>query len=178
MTELDNQEQNSNDNNVSTESPENNKNESAASAQSTESAHNKNNRTSPQGGIQSRDSDRHRTYILAELKKYRWVPLLSTYSGVVLDISEAGVKVAFSGNVDVKPYSHYFVRIPLSPLGISKPRFFECKLEVKWFDQRNFRLGGLFINISDVQKSLLAKMVESVDRSTLAASKQEEAQSA
>ena len=110
----------------------------------------------------ARHEERHRTHVLAELKKYKWLPFFSTYSGVVMDINGSGVKVAFSGEIDVKPHTLYTIRIPLSPLGLTEPRFFECSFEVKWFDTRNYRLGGLFVNLSEQQRSVLDSVVKAV----------------
>lgn len=110
--------------------------------------------------------ERHRTHILAELKKYKWIPFISTYSGVVMDINSNGVKVAFPGEIDVRPHTLYTIRIPLSPLGMSEPRYFECSFEVKWFDTRNYRLGGLFVNLSEQQRLTLNSLVEATKKLT------------
>ncbi|MCY4380511.1 MAG: PilZ domain-containing protein [Proteobacteria bacterium] len=110
----------------------------------------------------TRKNHRVRSHILAELKKYRWLPFFSTYSGIVLDISASGLKLAFSGEVDVKPHSRYTIRIPLAGLGIEGSEVFESSFEVKWFDQKSYRLGGLFISITQDQKSILDRIIEAL----------------
>lgn len=123
------------------------------------------NQTAPLSGDRgkvTRHEQRYKTHVLAEIKKYKWLPFFSTYSGVVMDINTSGLKVAFSGEIDVKPHTLYTIRIPLTPLGLKEPRVFECRFEVKWFDTRNYRLGGLFVNLSDQQRSQLAQIVSAV----------------
>lgn len=111
---------------------------------------------------QVRQAERLRTHTLAELKKYKWLPFLYTYSAVLLDISLSGVKLAFSGEVSVKPQTIYLLKVPLIPLGITHLKSFECPIEVKWFDQQNYRLGGLFMNMNSNQSELLSQIIESV----------------
>ena len=120
------------------------------------------NTTATVSSRHERQDERLRTHSLAELKKYKWLPFFSTYSGVILDISVNGVKLAFSGEVDVKPHTIYTLRIPLIPLGITHVKYFESALEVKWFDSHKYRLGGLFINLSHSQQQILRQIITSL----------------
>lgn len=106
-----------------------------------------------------RARERINTHTLAELKKYKWLPFVSTYSGVILDISLSGIKLAFSGAVDIKPHTVYTLKIPLIPLGLTHLKCFECAVEVKWFDKHNYRLGGLFIHLNEPQTELLNQII-------------------
>lgn len=106
-----------------------------------------------------RINERINTHTLAELKKYKWLPFVSTYSGVILDISLSGIKLAFSGAVDIKTHTVYTLKIPLIPLGMTHLKCFECTLEVKWFDKHNYRLGGLFIHLNEHQTHLLSQII-------------------
>lgn len=112
--------------------------------------------------LRKRNAERLRTHTLAELKRYKWLPLFNTYSGVILDISSSGIKLAFSGEVDVKPQTIYTLRIPLIPLGFENHKYFESSIEVKWFDQKNYRLGGLFVQLTSDQENVLAEIIKSL----------------
>ena len=110
-----------------------------------------------------REGDRHRIHVLATIKKFKWMPFFGTYSGVILNISDSGLKVSFSGEVYIKPFSSCSIKIPLTPLEINNPQCFQAKIEVKWFDTRNYRLGGLFLNLSNQQKQVLKKIITALE---------------
>ena len=116
-----------------------------------------------QSTYSGRSADRYRAHVLAELKKYRWIPFFSTYSGVIIDLSDFGMKFSFSAEVDIKPFTSCFVRIPLASLNIEEPRMFEANVEVKWFDQKKYKMGALFINLNASQKKLLKKMISALN---------------
>lgn len=110
---------------------------------------------------------RYKSHALVEFKKAKWLPF-GVHSGVLLDLSLDGFKLEFTGEVYVKPNSTSWVSIPLSPLGIKAPGKFQGKVEVRWFDEKRFRIGGTFQGLSTTDKQILAQVIEVLEEKGLA----------
>ena len=96
---------------------------------------------------------------LVDFKKYKWWPF-GVHSGVLLDLSLGGFKMEFTGEVSIKAPSSYWISIPLSPLGINHPLRFQAKVEVRWFDENRFRIGGTFAGLEEADEHVLEQVVE------------------
>ena len=104
-------------------------------------------------------ADRYISHALVELKKYKNLPF-GAHSAILLDISLSGFKIEFTGDTKVKPGEFYWLQIPLAPLGIMAPSKFECKTEVKWFDENKFRVGGTFNKLKESEKVIIDQIFE------------------
>ena len=119
----------------------------------------------PTPSVDSQDQQerptRYLSHALVELRMFRHVPFFCS-SAVILDISTGGFKLEFTGEDLATPGRRYWLRIPLSPLGISSPSFFTCLCECRWFDPKRFRMGGSFVSLSGQDEKLLEQIVSSV----------------
>lgn len=106
-------------------------------------------------------AERFISHALVEVKKYKNLPF-GTYSAVLLDISLTGFKIEFTGEVDVKPGTVYWLHIPLAPLGINAPTKLDVKCEVKWFDEKRYRIGGIFIGLKKTDAAIIQQIYETL----------------
>lgn len=102
---------------------------------------------------------RYTSHVLVELRRNKWWPF-DVHSGVLLDLSMGGFKLELTGEKLVTTPSNYTISIPLSPLGIDHPRNFSARIETRWFDERKFRLGGIFSSLSEKDKTLLESLID------------------
>ncbi|MEZ4744113.1 MAG: PilZ domain-containing protein [Bdellovibrionota bacterium] len=105
--------------------------------------------------------ERFPSHALVEVKKFRWLPF-GTQSAVLLDISERGFKIEFTGEATINPGDKFYLNIPLSPLGIQGPAKLYCQAECKWFDGDRFRFGGVFISLTATDISIISQIVETL----------------
>lgn len=101
------------------------------------------------------------SHALVEVKKYKYLPF-KCYSGVLLDISLAGFKLEFTSEVKAKPSNKYWLKIPLSPLGIWAPKYLIIQVECRWFDEKRYRMGGVFICINKQQRLIIEQIIDSL----------------
>lgn len=106
------------------------------------------------------------SHALVEVKKCKCLPFW-TYSAVLLDISIAGFKIEFTGEVKITPGNEYWLIIPLRPLGIYSPEKLSCKVECRWFDEKRFRVGGVFMSLSKTDSLLIEQILSTlIDKQT------------
>jgi hypothetical protein len=104
---------------------------------------------------------RFTSHALAEVKKFKHLPFMC-HSAVLLDISLGGFKLEFTGEVNTKPGQQYWLSIPLSPLGIYAPSKLVCRSEVRWFDDKRHRIGGVFMEITKKDKLIIEQIIDSL----------------
>jgi hypothetical protein len=98
---------------------------------------------------------------LVEVRRFKHFPFFAD-SAVLLDLSMAGFKLEFTGEVEAKPGMQYWLNIPLRPLGIYSPAKLLCKAECRWFDQNRFRIGGVFVSLSKSDRHILEQVLDSL----------------
>lgn len=111
---------------------------------------------------QQPDPDRPQRFMshaLVEVRKFKRLPFL-IQSGILLDMSSAGFKIEFTSmNPKVKRGDSLWLHIPLSPLGIRGPGVLSCKIEVRWFDERASRMGGVFIDLDHLSLLTIEQII-------------------
>ena len=101
------------------------------------------------------------SHTLVELRKFKRLPFLC-HSAVVLDISSGGFKLEFTGETISAPGRRYWLHIPLEPLGIYAPKRLMSRVEVRWFDETRFRIGGTFTDLSKTERLVVEQTIESL----------------
>ncbi len=109
------------------------------------------------GAVRNR-SARYLSHAIVEVRRFRWIPLFC-HSAVLLDVSKSGFKLEFMGDLKVAPGQQYWLQIPLAPLGISGSKKLSCLAEIRWFDDQRQRVGGVFLNPSTADLSLIEQVV-------------------
>lgn len=102
---------------------------------------------------------RFTSHALVEVRRFKHLPFFC-HSAVLLDISLAGFKLEFTGEVNVRPGAQYWLDIPLRPLGIYSPTRVSCKAEVRWFDDGRYRIGGVFVSLTKTDKMVIEQVLE------------------
>lgn len=110
---------------------------------------------------------RYTSHALVEFRKSKWLPF-GIYSGVLLDLSQGGFKMEFTGENHITPNSTYWISIPLGPLGIKYPNKFQAKIEARWFDGKRYRVGGTFLNLKETDRQVLEQVIEKLEEKGLA----------
>lgn len=106
------------------------------------------------------------SHALIDVRKYKYLPL-ACFSAVLLDISLAGFKLEFTGEVQATPGKQYWLNIPLRPLGIYSPRRLLCHIECRWFDEKRFRIGGVFMDLNKTERLIVEQIIETlIDKNT------------
>ena len=101
---------------------------------------------------------RHTSHALVEIKLNRWWPF-GIKSGVLLDISVEGFKVEFTSEVKIKSLQKLWISIPLAPLGMMGPKFLSLPVEVRWFDESKYRIGGIFLELDKTDLQTVRRLV-------------------
>lgn len=104
---------------------------------------------------------RFSSHALVEIKAFRHLPF-GVKSAVLLDISLGGFKVEFTGEAKLKPGQHFWMSIPLTPLGIYAPSRLTCRGETRWFDGEKFRLGGVFMQLTRTERLIIDQVIETL----------------
>ena len=104
---------------------------------------------------------RYTSHALVEVRKWKWWPL-GVASGVLLDMSMDGFKLEFTSEYTAKTLDRLWITLPLGPLGILAPQRLSLPVEVRWFDDRRYRIGGVFLEISDEEKTVVNRVVKSL----------------
>jgi len=110
---------------------------------------------------------RYKSHALVEFRKSKWFPF-HIHSGVLLDLSLGGFKMEFTGEHVIQANSNYWISIPLGPLGIATPSKFQAQIEARWFDNKRFRVGGSFLNLSEADKHVLSTIISRLEERGLA----------
>lgn len=112
-------------------------------------------------GKQFPRADRFTSHALVEIRKYKSLPFFAK-SAVLLDISTGGFKMEFTGEHRVHPGQHIWMRIPLTPLGIYSPTSLTILGEVKWFDDKKYRVGGVYLTLTDNERIIIDQVIDSL----------------
>ena len=104
---------------------------------------------------------RFTSHALAEVRKFKHLPFFC-HSAVLLDISLGGFKLEFTGEVMTKPGEQYWLSIPLSPLGIYAPPRLIYRSEVRWFDDKRHRIGGVFMEATKKDHLIIEQIIDSL----------------
>jgi hypothetical protein len=105
--------------------------------------------------------DRFTSHALVEIRKFKNFPFFC-HSGVLLDLSLAGFKLEFTGEEVAQAGDRYWLCIPLGPLGILGPSRLLCRIEVRWYDPKRRRIGGVFMELDRLQQTIIEQVVESL----------------
>jgi hypothetical protein len=120
---------------------------------------------SPQAAnISNAPSDRplrYTSHALVDCRRFRAFPFFA-HSAVLLDISDQGFKIEFTGEVKVNPGERFWLKIPLGPLGIQEPCYLTLRGEVRWYDARLCRTGGVFLNVTPDESKTISKVVSNL----------------
>jgi hypothetical protein len=114
------------------------------------------------GGDQSQPAKRAKrieSHALVDVRMSTWNPL-STSSAILLDLSWQGFKIEFINPVKLKPGSRLSMTVPLSSFGILAPAKLKLKIQVKWYDSRMLRAGGIFEPQNHEQDYLIQKIID------------------
>lgn len=105
--------------------------------------------------------NRYPSHALVEMRKFRFLPFC-IHSAVLLDISAGGFKVEFTGEVRTRPGEQFWLAVPLAPLGIFAPSRLICRGECRWFDEKRFRVGGVFMQLTKIERHIIDQIIESL----------------
>lgn len=100
---------------------------------------------------------RFESHALVEVKS-PWNPF-SASSAVLLDLSVTGFKIEFVNSTRIKQGATLTMSIPLAPFDIKAPARVKLKIIVKWFDEKQMRAGGIFLEITEQQKYLVERVL-------------------
>jgi hypothetical protein len=104
---------------------------------------------------------RYASHTLVEVRRFKHLPF-GINSAVLLDISLGGFKFEFTSETRSKPGQQFWISVPLAPMGIYAPSRLLLRGECRWFDAKNFRIGGVFTNIPKTDKLILEQVVETL----------------
>lgn len=106
---------------------------------------------------------RYPSHALVELRRFKHLPF-KVHSAVLLDISIGGWKAEFTGDVRTRPGEQFWLSIPLTPLGIFAPARLMCRGECRWFDEKRFRVGGVFTQLATTDRHILEQVIETLSQ--------------
>jgi hypothetical protein len=109
---------------------------------------------------ESRES-RYTSHALVELRRFRRLPI-GVHSAVLLDISLGGFKVELTGEQSFEPGKQFWLSVPLLPLGIQAPTRLICRGEARWFDAKRYRVGGIFLGLTDSERGVIDQVIETL----------------
>jgi hypothetical protein len=112
-------------------------------------------------GDQVARAPRFPSHALVEVKLSKWNPF-SRASAVLLDMSVSGFKIQFVGAGEPALGKKLQIYIPLAPFGITVGGVLELSGVVKWVDQANRRVGGMFLGCSDHERLMIERIIASV----------------
>lgn len=107
--------------------------------------------------------ERYVSHALVEVRKFKHLPFFA-HSAILLDISIAGFKLEFTAEIKVNRGDVYWLHIPLAPLGIFAPKRIICQSECRWFEEKNYRMGGVFTNLSKTDRLIIDQAIETLRR--------------
>lgn len=104
---------------------------------------------------------RYLSHAIVEVRRFKHFPFFAK-SGILLDISLGGFKLEFTSEVHSHPGAQYWLNIPLAPLGIFAPSRLLCQAECRWFDEKRFRIGGVFTELSQTDRQIMQHVIETL----------------
>ncbi|NBO38453.1 hypothetical protein EBU99_07700 [bacterium] len=99
------------------------------------------------------------SHALVDVKMNSWNPF-AVSSAVLLDLSWQGFKIEFVNPAKIKPGARLTMWVPLASFGILAPAKLKLKIQVKWYDARMLRAGGIFEPESHEQDYLIQKIID------------------
>lgn len=102
--------------------------------------------------------DRFFSHAVVEVRRSRWLPFFF-HSGILLDLSEAGFKAEIMGSFKIRPQDQLWLRLPLVGFGIRDLDKMDLQVEIKWIDEPNARIGGVFLALDADQKAVIAQVL-------------------
>lgn len=106
-------------------------------------------------------ADRFTSHALVEVRRFKHLPF-GIQSAVLLDISLGGFKAEFTGEALLKPGQQFWIAVPLTPLGIYAPARLLCRGECRWFDDKKFRIGGVFLQLTKTERHIIEQVIETL----------------
>lgn len=106
-------------------------------------------------------ADRFTSHALVEVRRFKHLPF-GIQSAVLLDISLGGFKAEFTGEAQLKPGQQFWIAVPLTPLGIFAPTRLLCRGECRWFDDKKFRIGGVFLNLTKTDRHIIEQVIDTL----------------
>jgi len=104
--------------------------------------------------------ERFVSHALVEVRRFKTLPFF-VQSGILLDMSTAGIKVEFtSNNVSLKAGDLRWLHIPMAPLGLRGMKDLICQVDIRWFDRASARMGGVFTQMDPVSQMLVEQIVQ------------------
>ena len=111
--------------------------------------------------------ERFLSHAVVDVCKYRYLPVF-VQSAMLLDISVGGFKLEFFSENMVSSGNQFWLKIPLSPLGVYAPKTLISRCECRWYDAQRMRMGGAFFETTKTQQIILEQVVEGLkDRKDL-----------
>jgi hypothetical protein len=106
-------------------------------------------------------AERFISHALVEVRRFRHIPFFCS-SAVLLDLSMAGFKIEFTGSDIVHPGQKLWLSIPLGPLGILGPTKLLNRIEVRWYDAKRRRVGGVLMDGDKASAQILQQIIETL----------------
>lgn len=103
------------------------------------------------------------SHSLVEIRKFKTIPLFC-HSAILLDISAGGFKLELTGEIKIENGSNFWLFIPLTPLGIYSPKNLSCRCESRWFDTKNYRIGGTFLELSEYERKVIEQIILGLEK--------------
>lgn len=104
---------------------------------------------------------RFTSHALVDVRKFKHLPFFA-HSAVLLDLSVKGFKLEFTSDVTIGMGEHFWLNIPLTPLGIYAPARLLVQIECKWFDEKRFRIGGVFAPLTNNEQLIIEQVVDAL----------------
>ena len=104
---------------------------------------------------------RFESHALVDIKTSAWNPF-AVVSAVMLDLSVKGFKIEFVSPLKLLPGDFFTMGIPLAPFHILSPKRLKLKIQIKWFDARTLRCGGVFVEPSSHEIFFLEQIVSKI----------------
>jgi hypothetical protein len=106
-------------------------------------------------------SERVISHALVDVRRWSWWPF-GVQSAVLLDLSQSGFKIEFTGSARCAVDDDRVMQIPLAPFGIQSPSHISCNVRIRWFDAAKMRVGGTFEEMDPATRVYLDKIIEHV----------------
>lgn len=107
--------------------------------------------------------ERYISHALVEVRRFKHLPFFA-HSAILLDISIAGFKLEYTSEVKTNKGDRYWLHVPLAPLGIYAPRRLICLAECRWFEEKNYRMGGVFIDLTKRERLIIDQAIDTLRR--------------
>jgi hypothetical protein len=103
--------------------------------------------------------ERFISHALVEVRRFKHLPFF-VQSGILLDMSTAGFKIELTASsAKIHQGQSMWLQMPMSPLGIRGLKDLLCKVDVKWYDEKAARLGGVFVDLDPLSRMLVEQIV-------------------